>query len=240
MNDVSAAGVLEIEGVSVVRDGRALLEDVCLTVGRGTTHVLLGPNGAGKSTLFGALLGQTPFSGRIRFHWRGSARLGYVPQGFHVDRTLPLTVGEFLALPRQRRPVCLGVARRTRVRMEAVLERVGLGECWQRPLGVLSGGELRRVLVANAIEPAPEFLLLDEPASGMDETAVRQLEATLAALRAESGTSVLMVSHDLEQVRRVADRVTLLDRTVRRSGTAAAVLTGGLAEALAIGGGHDA
>lgn len=239
MSDPQAA-VLEIAGVSVVRDGRALLEDVRLTVGRGTTHVLLGPNGAGKSTLFAALLGQTPFSGNIRFHWRGAARIGYVPQGFHVDRTLPLTVGEFLALPRQRRPVCLGVARRTRERMESVLARLGLRDCWQRPLGVLSGGELRRVLVANAIDPMPEFLLLDEPASGMDETAVQQLEAALAALRAESGTSVLMVSHDLAQVRRVADQVTLLDRTVRRTGTAATVLTGGLAEALAIGGGHDA
>jgi zinc transport system ATP-binding protein len=236
-----SAAVLEIDGVSVVRDGRPLLTDVRLTVARGTTHVLLGPNGAGKTTLLAAVLGQTPFTGSIRFHWRGAGRLGYVPQGFHVDRTLPLTVGEFLALSRQRWPVCLGVRRRARARMEAVLARVGLRDCWRRPLGVLSGGELRRVLVANAIDPAPEFLLLDEPASGMDETAVQQLEATLSALRAEAGTSVLMVSHDLAQVRRVADQVTLLDGTVRRSGTAAEVLAGGLAEALAIGGGlHDA
>ncbi|MBX3024768.1 metal ABC transporter ATP-binding protein [bacterium] len=238
MSVVSTAAVLEIEGVSVVRDGHPLLADVRLTVDRGTTHVLLGPNGGGKTTLLGAVLGQMPFDGRIRFHWRGAGRLGYVPQGFHVDRTLPLTVGEFLALPRQRWPVCFGVARRTRTRMEAVLARLGLRDCWQRPLGVLSGGELRRVLVANAIDPAPEFLLLDEPASGMDETAVQQLEAALTALRAEAGTSVLMVSHDLEQVRRVADRVTLLDRSVRRSGSAAQVLSSGLAEALAIGGGH--
>ena len=138
--------------------------------------MLLGPNGAGKTTLLGAVLGRTPCSGSIRFHWRGAGRIGYVPQGFHVDRTLPLTVGEFLALPRQRRPVCFGVARATRQHMEAVLARVGLGDCWSRPLGVLSGGELRRVLLANAIDPLPEFLLLDEPASGLDETAVRQLE----------------------------------------------------------------
>jgi zinc transport system ATP-binding protein len=233
------AAVLEIEGVSVVRDARPLLTDVRLVVERGTTHVLLGPNGAGKTTLLGAILGQTPFSGSIRFHWRGSGRVGYVPQGFHVDRTLPLTVGEFLALPRQRWPVCLRIARHTRTRMEAVLARLGLDDYWSRPLGVLSGGELRRVLVANAMDPVPEFLLLDEPASGLDETAVQQLETTLASLRA-TGISVLMVSHDLGQVRRVADRVTLLDRTVRRTGTAAEVLTGSLAEALAIGGGHRA
>ena len=224
--------VLEIEGVSVARDGRTLLDDVSLAVGRGATHALLGPNGAGKTTLLSAVLGQTAFAGRIRFHWRRSGRVGYVPQGFHVDRTLPLTVGEFLALPRQRRPVCLGVRRATRARMEAVLARLGLRDCWAKPLGVLSGGEQRRVLLANAIDPVPEFLLLDEPASGLDEIAVEQLEVTLAALKAEAGTSVLLVSHDLEQVRRVADRVTLLDRRVRASGTPAEVLTGNLAAAL--------
>ena len=224
--------VLEIDALSVARDGRTLLADVAFAVARGSTHVLLGPNGAGKTTLLSAVLGQTPFAGRIRFHWRGSGRLGYVPQGFHVDRTLPLTVGEFLALPRQRRPVCLGVGRATRARMETVLARVGLSDCWTRPLGVLSGGEQRRVLLANAIDPLPEFLLLDEPASGLDEIAVEQLEATLAALQAEGGTSVLMVSHDLEQVRRVADRVTLLDRSVRATGTPAEVLTGNLAASL--------
>ena len=224
--------VLEIDALSVARDGRTLLADVAFAVARGSTHVLLGPNGAGKTTLLSAVLGQTPFAGRIRFHWRGSGRLGYVPQGFHVDRTLPLTVGEFLALPRQRRPVCLGVGRATRTRMETVLARVGLSDCWTRPLGVLSGGEQRRVLLANAIDPLPEFLLLDEPASGLDEIAVEQLEATLAALQAEGGTSVLMVSHDLEQVRRVADRVTLLDRSVRATGTPAEVLTGNLAASL--------
>jgi zinc transport system ATP-binding protein len=224
--------VLEIDGLAVAREGRTLLADVGLAVARGSTHVLLGPNGAGKTTLLSAVLGRTPFGGRIRFHWRGSGRLGYVPQGFHVDRTLPLTVGEFLALPRQRRPVCLGVGRATRAHMEAVLARLGLSDCWTRPLGVLSGGEQRRVLLANAIDPPPEFLLLDEPASGLDEIAVEQLEATLAALKREAGTSVLMVSHDLEQVRRIADRVTLLDRTVRATGAPAEVLTGNLAASL--------
>ena len=223
--------VLEIEGVSVARDGRTLLDDVSLGVARGATHVLLGPNGAGKTTLLAAVLGQTAFAGRIRFHWRESGRIGYVPQGFQVDRTLPLTVGEFLALPRQRRPVCLGVRRATRARLEAVLERLGLVDCWRKPLGVLSGGEQRRVLVANAIDPLPEFLLLDEPSSGLDEMAVEQLEATLAGLKG-AGTSVLMVSHDLEQVRRLADCVTLLDRRVRATGAPAEVLTGSLAASL--------
>ena len=97
----------------------------------------------------------------------------------------------------------------------------------------LSGGELQRVLLANAIDPAPELLLLDEPASGLDETAVKQFEAVLLELKRSSGTSALMVSHDLAQVRRVADQVTLLDTVVRRSGSPATILADGLASSFA-------
>ncbi len=183
--------------------------------------------------MLAALLGLVDFTGSIRFHWRGDGRIGYVPQSFAVDRTLPLTVGEFLALTRQQRPVALGIGRALRVHLEGVVERVGLTGFLKRPLGGLSGGELQKVLLANAIDPAPELLLLDEPSSGLDEMAVRQLEELVVALKRDSRTSVLMVSHDLGQARRIADRVTLIETTVRRTGPPAAVLADGLARALA-------
>jgi zinc transport system ATP-binding protein len=226
--------VVEIRDLSVARDGRRAISDVTLEVAPRSVHLLVGPNGAGKSTLFGALLGLIEFSGSIRFHWRHSARIGYVPQSFSVDPTLPLTVGEFLALSRQRRPVCLGIAARLRPRLQALLARVGLDGFLARPLHGLSGGELQRVLLANAIDPLPELLLLDEPASGLDETAVRQFEKVVVGLTRSGETSVLMVSHDLGQVRRVADRVTLIDRTVRRSGAPERVLADDLARSLAL------
>jgi zinc transport system ATP-binding protein len=195
-------------------------------------HVLAGPNGAGKSTLLAALLGLVDFKGIVRFHWRASGRIGYVPQSFTVDRTLPLTVGEFMALTRQRRPVALGIGRATRAHVQEVLERVGLAGFLARPLGALSGGELRKVLLANAVDPAPELLLLDEPSSGLDEMAVRRLEELLVGLKLTSRTSVLMVSHDLGQIRRIADRVTLINQTARRSGAPGVVLADGLARSL--------
>ena len=225
--------LLEIEALSVQRDRRRLLADVSLRVARGSIHLLVGPNGAGKSTLFAAVLGLIDFSGSIRFHWRGAGRIGYLPQSFAVDRTLPLTVAEFLALPRQRLPVCFGIRRRQRRQIEALLARVELVGFGPRPLWTLSGGELQRVLLANAIDPAPELLLLDEPASGLDETAVKRFEAVLLELKQTSATSALVVSHDLAQVRRLADQVTLLDGTVRRSGAAARVLADGLASSFA-------
>jgi zinc transport system ATP-binding protein len=225
--------VLEIRDLTVHRDGRAVVAGASLTVERGSAHLLIGPNGAGKSTLFSAVLGLVGFMGSIRFHWRGSGRIGYVPQSFHVDRTLPLTVGEFLALSRQRWPVCFGIGRSQRHRAEALLDRVGLAGFSSRALGALSGGELQRVLLANAIDPLPEMLLLDEPARGLDETAVRKFEDTIRGLIRSAGTAVLMVSHDLTQARRVADRVTLLDREVRRSGAPVEVLADDLAASFA-------
>ena len=221
--------VLEIRGLTVLRDRQRLLSDVSVDIAPGTIHFLIGPNGAGKSTLFSAVLGLIDFSGSIRFHWRQSGRLGYVPQFFTVDRTLPLTVGEFLATSRQRRPVCFGVKLALRERLDALLRTVGLDGFRTRPLGALSGGELQRVLLANAIDPTPELLLLDEPATGLDQGAARQFEDILVGLRRSSGTSALMVSHDLVHARRIADRVTVIDKVVQQSGPPAEVLTGDLA-----------
>jgi zinc transport system ATP-binding protein len=231
---VSGPPTLEIRDLTVRRDRRVLLSGVSLDVEPGSVHLLIGPNGAGKSTLFHAVLGQVEFEGSIRLHWRGSGRIGWVPQTFHVDPTLPLTVREFLALSRQRRPVCLGIGRARRRAIDELLARVGLAGYAKRPLGALSGGELQRVLVANALDPRPELLLLDEPSSGLDESSVRRLEALLLELKHET-TAILMVTHDLDQVRRIADQVTLIDREVRRAGSPAEVLIEDHASSLAVG-----
>ena len=222
MTDVAvgaAHALLDIEGLVVRRQREALLEDVALAVRRGTIHALVGPNGAGKSTLFSAILGMIQFDGRVVMNATGSGTIGYVPQSFAVDPTLPVTVAEFLALTRQRRPVCFGLSRATHTRVGRLLERVGMAGLERRPLAVLSGGEMRRLLLAHALDPEPELLLLDEPAAGLDESAMAMLEDILLGLRAGGTTTVLMISHDLEQVQRVADRVTVLDRRVVAEGT---------------------
>jgi zinc transport system ATP-binding protein len=225
MSDAAGdAPLLSIERVAITRNREALLDDVSLRVERHRLHVIVGPNGAGKSTLLSAILGLIPFSGRILLNWRGSGAIGYVPQSFVVDPTLPVTVEDFLALTRQRRPICLGLTRAARQAVAALLERVGLPEIARRPLSVLSGGELRRVLLAHALDPEPELLILDEPTTGLDETSARWLEDALTTIRREARTTVLMVSHDLEHVRRIADRVTVLDRRVVADGPAEEIL----------------
>ncbi len=223
-----ALPVIEARALSVKREGRALVEAVDLDVVRGELHVIIGPNGAGKSTTLAALLGQTRFTGTVKHRFAGSGVVGYVPQTFSVDRTLPMTVLDFLALTRQRRPICLGVPKAVAARCCELLDRVGLppgGEAGfaMRTLGALSGGELRRVLIANALDPLPELLVLDEPSTGLDRKGVALMEKILRRLQGDDGATILMVSHDADQVRRIADRVSWIERTLRSTGTVAEV-----------------
>ena len=215
---------VELEQVTIRRDGRIVVEAVSLAVAAGTIHVVIGPNGAGKSTLLSAVLGQTAFDGGIKIHFRKGGRVAYVPQAFVADKTLPITIGEFLALARQKWPVCFGVRAHAKKRIASILERVGLAGMEKRRIAELSGGELRRVLIGNALDPAPELLLCDEPSTGLDPDAVVQLDKLLTGMRADHGTTVLMVSHDRAQVRRVANRVTLLHVQIKDTGQPAKVL----------------
>jgi zinc transport system ATP-binding protein len=205
-----APPLVEIADLSIRTPTGPLLDRFSLDLPAATIHALVGRNGSGKTTLLRALLGEVEFRGSIRLRWRGSGRIGYVPQRFEPDRTVALTVAEFLAAGRQRRPVCLGVSEAARARVAAALELVGLVGFGRRPLAELSGGELRRVLLAHALEPRPELLLLDEATEGFDAGALERFETALRAARAQ-GTAALLVSHDLSLVRRLADSTTSLD-----------------------------
>jgi zinc transport system ATP-binding protein len=226
--------LLETNGLAVRRHGEALLDGVTLRVRRGSVHVIVGPNGAGKTTLLSAILNQIPFDGEIAMNWIGSGAVGYVPQAFAVDPTLPVTVADFLALTRQRRPVCLGLTGRARAEVARLLALVGLAGLEERPLAVLSGGELRRVLLAHALDPEPELLLLDEPTAGFDESAARIFESILIGAKRAAHTTVVMVSHDLELVRRVADRVTVLNRQIVAEGAPDILSTADVRELLPV------
>ena len=207
---MTARPIVEIDGLSVRRQGKAILERLDLAVPRGTIHALVGPNGAGKSTLLSVMLGLVEFDGKVLLHFEGNGRIGYIPQAFAPDQTLPMTAEEFLALSRQRRPVCFGLKRAVREKARELLAMVGIAHCATRQLSVLSGGELRRVLLANALDPAPELLLSDEPAAGLDQGGLTLLDQLLTEARDKHGTTIVLVSHDARQVERIADGITTL------------------------------
>jgi zinc transport system ATP-binding protein len=215
---------LRFSGVSLSLGGTTILDDVSFQVQPGTIHCLIGPNGGGKSSLMRSVLGEMPIRGEIAIEWRNRRTIGYVPQSLEFDRLLPVSVSDFMALICQRRPAFLGLSRRHRQAVGAALERVGLAGKERRRLGDLSGGERQRLLLAQSLIPTPSLLLLDEPASAMDEAGERLLESTVQEL-ADSGTTVLWIAHDFSQVRRLADRVTCLNRTVRFDGPPEEVLS---------------
>ena len=219
---------IEIDGLSVSRGGQTLLHDVSMHIHCGQLTVLIGQNGAGKTTLIRALLGELPHGGVIRHvddHGRDipHLRTGYVPQHLLFDREMPVTVEDFLAAAFTRRPVWTGVSRKTRARVREALGAVEAADLAQRPLGRCSGGEIQRVLLALALNPAPDLLVLDEPVSGVDQNGLKMFLDTVLRLKETHHMAILLVSHDLRLVREYADHVVLLDKTVLCQGAAETV-----------------
>ena len=221
---------IDLKGITVRRGGQVLLQDVSMHIHCGQLTVLIGQNGAGKTTLIRALLGQLPHEGTIR-HVDGRGldiphlRTGYVPQHLQFDREMPLTVRDFMAASLSRRPVWTGVGKKTRVLVDEALAAVEAGGLADLPLGRCSGGELQRVLLALAMNPAPDLLVLDEPVSGVDRNGLQMFLETLMDLKDRHHMAVLLVSHDLRFVREYADHVILLDKGVLAQGPAREVFS---------------
>lgn len=209
-----------------LRLGRTqVLRDVSLDVAAGSIHAIIGPNGGGKSSLVRCLLGQVAHDGQVALDWPGApGRIAYVPQALQFDTGLPMTVLDFLSALDGGRPAFLRPNAARRAVIAARLDRVGMAGKALRRMGALSGGERQRVLMAQALDPAPDLLVLDEPMAALDEAGAALIETLLSDLRA-AGVTVLWVEHDLDAVRRLADRVTALNGRVLFDGPPRAELT---------------
>jgi zinc transport system ATP-binding protein len=225
--------ILEVSHLSVCRRGTTVVEDVSFHLPAGTDTALVGPNGAGKSTLVMALLGVLPRSGgevRLLGHRLGPRgqlpaairqQIAYLPQTLLLQEALPLSVGEFVALgwdsPGPHLPWGGGTARREAV--EEALAKTGSSALASRLLTELSGGQLKRVLLAFCVARPRRLLVLDEAQTGLDTRASEAFHALIDQLRRSEGWTILQVSHDLEMVRRSCDRVLCLNRRLRCVGT---------------------
>lgn len=219
---------IEFEHVSLALGNTRILEDVSFEVAAGAIHCIIGANGGGKTSLVRSMLGQMPHTGRIAIHWRDNRTIGYVPQTLDFDKTLPITVRDFMAMTCQRRPVFLGVSRANGRQIDTALERVGLAGKGRLKMGGLSGGERQRVLFAQALIPEPALLVLDEPLTGLDLSGKGVIERAIADFASAGGT-VIWVNHDIVQVNEVADTLTYIDRRVLLNGAPGEVLSSGTA-----------
>lgn len=208
-----------------------VLEDVNLHVHCGKLCVLIGKNGAGKSTLIKAILGEVRHQGKIVFQTpegrslkkKNELRIGYVPQSLNVEKGTPVSVYDFMASCMSREPVFLFRRKKTRERILEALRTFQVEDCIDRGLSNLSGGQLQRVLLSLAISHEPHLLLLDEPVSGIDKKGMELFYETIDTLKRTRDVAILLVSHDLEYVRRYADEVVLLEGRVKKKGTPASV-----------------
>ena len=211
---------VKIEELSVRKGSTEILNQVNLTANHGEILALIGRNGAGKTTLLKAILGQTPYSGRISyFNCQGKRsdrpRIGYVPQFLAFDRSTPVTVEDLFCANRSRIPVWMSHGKKRQKEAESLLEKVGGTGLFRKKLGALSGGELQRVLLAFALDPLPDLLLLDEPVSAVDRKGVGVFYDLVTSLRSEYHMPVILVSHDLGHVKKYASKAAFLqDGTV--------------------------
>ncbi len=199
--------LIKAHNISVTFQQHIALKDISLSLNRGEILTLIGPNGAGKTTLVRVILGLIqPHTGHIVR--APNLRIGYMPQQWVIDPSLPITVTRFLNLNRTQNPDLL----------EHTLAELKIHSLLNRPLQNISGGEMRRVLLAKALLQQPDLLVLDEPIQGVDVIGQYELYELIAQLRTQRGYGILMVSHDLYLVMAATDYVICLNQTICCSG----------------------
>ncbi|MBT6285017.1 MAG: metal ABC transporter ATP-binding protein [Rhodospirillaceae bacterium] len=194
-------------GISVRHGRRTVLHNVDIQVSRGEIVTLIGPNGSGKTTLVRALLElESPESGQVQK--TAGITVGYTPQQLTVDRTLPLDVRRFLEMSGVTDPEVLS----------NILADVGARNVLRQEIRMLSGGEMKRVLLARALLREPDLLVLDEPTANVDVHGQVEFYELIRRIRDERQCGILLVSHDLHLVMSATDRVVCLNGHVCCSG----------------------
>jgi ABC-type Mn2+/Zn2+ transport system ATPase subunit len=217
---------LEVKDVTVWFEGQdqPALDAVSFALDEGQIAIVIGPNGSGKSTLLKAILGLVPCSGEIRVFGMPAAaarrQIGYVPQRLAFDLTLPLTVREAVRMPLLGDRGPDGEAS-----FRHFADVLAIADLLDRPLGTLSGGQLKRALIARAMVTEPRLLLLDEPEAGIDIGGEQTLYELLSQLVSHHRLTALVCSHELDLVFRYASQVLCLNRRLQCTGPPADVLT---------------
>ncbi|MEO0482152.1 MAG: metal ABC transporter ATP-binding protein [Planctomycetota bacterium] len=200
--------------------GDDAVRGIDLTVARGARLGVLGPNGGGKTTLMKLLLGLlTPQSGVVEVlggsprEARRRGRIGYVPQRSNASLAFPLSSRRVIE---QGAKHALAPWKRTTPditeRVDRAIELTAVQEFADKPIGALSGGMFQRVLIARAMAPGPDVLLLDEPTVGVDAQGQARFAELMATLHRATGVTVVLVSHDLRAIAAGCDAVAVLSR----------------------------
>jgi len=206
--------LLKVEDLNVSLGGEKVLDDISFELKEKEILVILGPNGAGKTVLLRTLLGLLPFKGKLS--WKEGIKIGYVPEGLTAPKNLPLSLREFFgfkeSLPQE---------------ISQALGWVGIksSSLLEKRLDALSFGQFKRILIAWALIDNPQLLLLDEPLIGLDIHGRETIYDSLVKLWQEKNQSVILVSHEIGEVCKKADKVLALDKKILFYGLPEKVVT---------------
>lgn len=215
--------VVEINNVSFSYGGNEILKNINLNIHRGDYLGLVGSNGSGKTTLLKIILGLlAPTAGSVKLFgqnargFKDRSRVGYVPQkATHFDSNFPATAREIVLMGRY---ALRGLGRRVtpedRRRAEYALEQVEMSALHNQLIGELSSGQQQRVFIARALAVEPEIIFLDEPTVGIDKTTKDEFYALLRKLNEKFNLTVVLITHDVENIRYGSMHVACIDRTL--------------------------
>lgn len=221
---------ISVKDIGVKKGKDVLLSSVSFDLFCGQLTALIGVNGAGKTTLLKSILNEIKHEGMVGFESHYGEKLenitiGYVPQHLDFDRSAPVSVEDFMLIGRTNSPVCFKKDKKQLKAIDEALDMVGCLSLKNKTLGVLSGGEIQRVMLASALYPLPELLILDEPVSGVDLKGSEKFYEVIAELKKNYHMAIAMVSHDLGIVKEYADNVILINKSVLKSGSAEEVFS---------------
>ena len=205
-------------------DENGIYENFNIEFSKDKINCIIGASGGGKSTLLKALLGEVKHNGTLSFMGQNDNKynqpiIGYVPQYLTFDKNTPISVLDLFVCCKTSLPAWLTPKKKIREQVLESLKRVKVPHLIDRRLGALSGGELQRVLLALALDPIPNILLLDEPVSGVDQNGLELFYEILMDIKKNYDLSIILVSHDLDLVYKYSDRVALVNGTIVCSGT---------------------
>lgn len=214
----------KITNFSVKKGNTVILDNVNLHIHCGDLTAVIGPNGAGKSTFLKAILGEIPHEGDLSFVDEKDRKarvphIGYVPQFLDFDKTSPVSVKDLFNITYSNFPAWIKCRKSVRKIAKESLDKVEAEVLLDKKLGDLSGGEIQRVLLALALTPMPDILLLDEPVSGVDVRGMNIFYEIVSQIRKKYDLTIILISHDFEMVKKYANKVVLLDKTIKKQGT---------------------
>ena len=228
---MSINNIIELHNVSVGYKDLIVLEDISINISQGSFLAVVGPNGGGKTTLIKTILGLIkPGSGTVKVFGKSASdlgekrkKIGYVPQILSIDANFPIRSRDVVLMGRYGR---IGMLKNPTSKDKEIaketMDKIGILELADKPIGNLSGGQRQRVFLARALANEPEILFLDEPTTGIDAPSMGGLYELLRKLHNE-GITIVVVSHDIGVVASYVDTIACLNKHLIAHGRPAEV-----------------